>query len=102
MSSEKLVFRDTEVFKDPRFITDKILDVQTHFLLMSPSQRQEGLCKRRSFALTKNKLGSRILRVKEVTVLNTALRTKLLQKLRRGYLNRNKILNAQYGFTKQI
>ena len=31
MSSEKLVFRDTEVFKDPRFITDKILDVQTHF-----------------------------------------------------------------------
>ena len=31
MSSEKIVFLDTEVFKGPRFITDKILDVQTHF-----------------------------------------------------------------------
>ena len=32
MSSEKIVFLDTEVFKGPRFITDKILDVQTHFM----------------------------------------------------------------------
>ena len=31
MSSEKIVFLDTEVFKGPRFITDKILDDQTHF-----------------------------------------------------------------------
>ena len=31
MSSEKIVFLDTEVLKGPRFITDKILDVQTHF-----------------------------------------------------------------------
>ena len=31
MSSEKIVFLDTEVFKGPRFITDKILYVQTHF-----------------------------------------------------------------------
>ena len=31
MSSEKIVFLDTEVFKGPRFNTDKILDVQTHF-----------------------------------------------------------------------
>ena len=31
MSSEKIVFLDTEVFKGPRFIIDKILDVQTHF-----------------------------------------------------------------------
>ena len=31
MSSDKIVFLATEVFKGPRFITDKILDVQTHF-----------------------------------------------------------------------
>ena len=31
MSSEKIVFLDTEVFKGPRFIIDKILDHQTHF-----------------------------------------------------------------------
>ena len=31
MSSKKIVFLDPEVFKGPRFITDKILDVQTHF-----------------------------------------------------------------------
>ena len=31
MSSEKIVFLDIEIFKGPRFITDKILDVQTHF-----------------------------------------------------------------------
>ena len=31
MSSEEIVFLDTEIFKGPRFITDKILDVQTHF-----------------------------------------------------------------------
>ena len=31
MSSEKIVFLDTENFKSLRFITDKILDVQTHF-----------------------------------------------------------------------
>ena len=30
MSSEKIVFLHTEVFKGPRFITDQILDVQTH------------------------------------------------------------------------
>ena len=29
MSSEKIVFLYTEIFKGPRFITDKILDVQT-------------------------------------------------------------------------
>ena len=31
MSSEKIVFLDTENFKSPRFITNKILDVQSHF-----------------------------------------------------------------------
>ncbi|XP_044167639.1 uncharacterized protein LOC122951676 [Acropora millepora] len=31
MSSEKIVFLDTEVFKGPRFITDKILDVEKTF-----------------------------------------------------------------------
>ena len=31
MSSEKIVFLDTEVFKGPRVITYKILDVQIHF-----------------------------------------------------------------------
>ena len=31
ISSEKIVFLDTELFKGPRFITDKILDVQIHF-----------------------------------------------------------------------
>ena len=31
MSSEEIVFLDTDVFKDPMFITDKILDVETHF-----------------------------------------------------------------------
>ena len=31
MSSEKIVFLDTDVFKGPRFNTDKILDVETHF-----------------------------------------------------------------------
>ena len=31
MSSGKIVFLDTEGFKGPRFITYKILDVQTHF-----------------------------------------------------------------------
>ena len=30
LSSESIVFLDTEVFKGPRFLTDKILDVQTH------------------------------------------------------------------------
>ena len=31
MSSERAVFLDTEVFKGPRFASNKILDVQTHF-----------------------------------------------------------------------
>ena len=31
MSSEKIVFLDTEVFKGPRFTDNKTLDVQTHF-----------------------------------------------------------------------
>ena len=31
MSLEKIVFLDTAVFKGPRFITDKILDVEAHF-----------------------------------------------------------------------
>ena len=31
MSSEHAVFLDTEVFKGPRFASNKILDVQTHF-----------------------------------------------------------------------
>ena len=31
VSSEKIVVLDTEVFKGPRFITDKILNVPTHF-----------------------------------------------------------------------
>ena len=31
MSLEKIVFRDTEVFKGLRFLTDKIRDKQTHF-----------------------------------------------------------------------
>ena len=50
MSSEKIVFLDTEVLKGPSFITDKMRDGQTHFkpietfqlytlLLMPPSQR---------------------------------------------------------------
>ena len=30
-SSKKIVFLDTKVFKGPRFIQSKILDVQTHF-----------------------------------------------------------------------
>ena len=38
MSSEKIVFLDTEVFNGPRFITDKILDVQTHFKLTETFQ----------------------------------------------------------------
>ena len=31
MSSDKIVFLDTEVFKGPRFAVDKTLDVQTHY-----------------------------------------------------------------------
>ena len=31
MSSERIVFLDTEVFKGPRFAEGKILDVETHF-----------------------------------------------------------------------
>ena len=31
MSSEKIVFLDTEVFKGPRFADNKTLDVQTHY-----------------------------------------------------------------------
>ena len=31
MSSEKIVFLDTEVFKGPRFAHSKTLDVQTHY-----------------------------------------------------------------------
>ena len=31
LSSEKIVFLDTEVFKGPRFTDSKTLDVQTHF-----------------------------------------------------------------------
>ena len=31
MSSERAVFLDTEIFKGPRFASNKILDVQTHF-----------------------------------------------------------------------
>ena len=31
MSSKKIVFLDTEVFKGIRFLTDKIRDQQTHF-----------------------------------------------------------------------
>ena len=31
MSSVKIVFLDTDIFKGSRFITDKVLDVQTHF-----------------------------------------------------------------------
>ena len=31
MSSERAVFLDTEVFKGPRFASNKILNVQTHF-----------------------------------------------------------------------
>ena len=64
MSSENIVFLDIEIYKGPRFLTGKILDVQTHFKrtetfqythfrrVMSPSHREEGLCKRKSFALT--------------------------------------------------
>ena len=31
MSSDKIVFLDTEVFNGPRFAVDKTLDVQTHY-----------------------------------------------------------------------
>ena len=31
LSSKKIVFLNIEIFKGPRFITEKILDVQTHF-----------------------------------------------------------------------
>ena len=31
MSSEKIVFLDTEVFKGPRFANNKTLDAQTHY-----------------------------------------------------------------------
>ena len=38
MSSKQMVFLDTEVFKGPRFIQGKILDVQTHFKLRETFQ----------------------------------------------------------------
>ena len=38
LSSEKMVFLDTEVFKGPRFTKRKILDVQTHYKLKETCQ----------------------------------------------------------------
>ena len=43
MSSERIVFLDTEVFKGPRFAISKTLDVQTHFKpteTLAPHYRQ--------------------------------------------------------------
>ena len=53
MSSEKIVFLDTEVFKGPRFADSKTLDVQTHFKPTETFQYTRSALKR---VLSKEKL----------------------------------------------
>ena len=76
MSLEKIVFRDTEVFKGLRFLTDKIRDKQTHFKPTEtfqfthfssghPISVKKGFVKGEALRLLKTKL----------TSLNSPLRT---------------------------
>lgn len=62
LSSESIVFRDTEVLKGPRFLTDKILDVQTdvkpykmfqymHFSSCHPLSVKKGFVKGEALSL---------------------------------------------------
>ena len=74
MSSERIVFLDTEVFKGPRFAEGKILDVETHFKPTEtfqythfsschPFSVKKGFIKGETLRLLENKLSQYKIRV---------------------------------------
>ena len=112
MSSEKIVFLDTEVFKGPRFADSKTLDVQTHykptetfqythFSSSHPLSVKKGFIKGETLRLLRTNSIKEIFELRKLEFLTRLLERGYPRKLAEKYLSRSKILISKQGFTKQ-
>ena len=89
MSSERIVFLDTEVFKGPRFAEGKILDVETHFKPTETFQYTHfSSC--HPFSVKKGFIKGETLRLLRTNSVNTKF-----QSLKRDFESR--LLHFNYG-----
>ena len=110
--SEKIVFLNANVFKSPRFITDKVLDVQTHFKPTETSQYmhfsschplsvRKGFVKGGALCLTRTNWVKENFESKKKQFLTNLLNNVTPKNFAKDILSEIKILNVQYGFSKQ-